>query len=57
MTSTTSGTATTCPATPTYTYNDASQLTARGRLHHRLVLRPGGQRDRRRPGVRHRPHR
>ncbi|MFC8829669.1 RHS repeat-associated core domain-containing protein [Streptomyces sp. NPDC057137] len=30
MTSTTSGTATTCPATPTYTYNDASQLTARG---------------------------
>ncbi|WP_456293619.1 RHS repeat-associated core domain-containing protein [Streptomyces niveus] len=29
MTSTTSGTATTCPATPTYTYNDASQLTAR----------------------------
>ncbi|MEV4999382.1 RHS repeat-associated core domain-containing protein [Streptomyces niveus] len=29
MTSTTSGTATTCPTTPTYTYNDASQLTAR----------------------------
>ncbi|MGW6305175.1 hypothetical protein ACWFRQ_02300 [Streptomyces niveus] len=55
MTSTTSGTATTCPATPTY--NDASQLTARDGSITGWSYDLAEQRDRRRPGVRHRPNR